>query len=98
MPVGVRAAGAGSVGASTSAAQEATEAEDQWEYVLYVLDPQVRFDELRKALHERQGWQKLLRRTEASLRMPAYQVMAVRGILPMELREQSKKLTSTRVM
>lgn len=90
---GMRAAGA-----STCAGQETAEVEEQWEYVLYVLDPQVRFDELRKALQERQGWQKLLRRTEVSLRMPAYQVMAVRGVLPLELREQSKKLTSTRVM
>lgn len=82
---------------SISAAQASAE-DDRWEYVLYVLDPQVRFDELRKALQDKQGWQKLLRRTETSLRMPAYQVMAVRGVLPLELREQSKKLTSTRVM
>jgi hypothetical protein len=86
--------------ASTSAGlqQEAAEADEtHWEYVLHVLDPKVRFDELHKTLQERQGWQKLLRRREASLRMPAYQVMAVRGVLPMELREQSKKLTSTRL-
>lgn len=59
---------------------------------------QVRFEELQKSLKEGKGWQKLLRRTAATLRMPTYQVMAARGILPQAKREQSMQLTSTRVM
>ena len=59
---------------------------------------QVRFEELQKSLKEGKGWQKLLRRTAATLRMPTYQVMAARGILPQLKREQSMQLTSTRVM
>lgn len=59
---------------------------------------QVRFEELQKSLKEGKGWQKLLRRTAATLRMPTYQVMAVRGVLPQAKREQSMQLTSTRVM
>jgi hypothetical protein len=37
------------------------------------------------------------KRSERALQMPVYQVVVVHGILPAELREMSKKLSSTQV-
>jgi hypothetical protein len=71
---------------------------DDWEYELLVLESQATLEMVAAALQSGNAWHRQCKRSERALRMPAYQVMVVRGILPAELREASKKLSSTRVM
>jgi hypothetical protein len=73
-----------------------------WHYELIVLEPQVPPDKLAAVLasgRDKGGlWQKLCKRGPGALRMPTYQIMVVRGILPAAAREASKKLTSSKLI
>jgi hypothetical protein len=73
-----------------------------WHYELIVLEPQVPPDKLAAVLasgRDKGGlWQKLCKRGPEALRMPTYQIMVVRGILPAAAREASKKLTSSKLI